>query len=161
MLTVAGVKGHPHRTDTNELSILAVQIPTLLSRCWQSIPETLRNEERRARNKHITYLVDRSASDILRLRSELLKFLRRYFTLQGFTEVQTPILAAEAGGALARSFQTVATEFEDRRLSLRIAPELWLKKLVIGGFDKIFEIGPSFRNEGSIVVSYHRTLLTS
>lgn len=63
-------------------------------------------------------------------------------------EVETPILASVAGGAVARPFQTSATEFPDRPLSLRIAPELWLKRLVVGGFDKVFEIGPSFRNEG-------------
>jgi len=63
-------------------------------------------------------------------------------------EVQTPILAEGAGGAVARPFQTSATEFPDRKIDLRIAPELWLKRMVIGGFDRVFEIGPSFRNEG-------------
>lgn len=63
-------------------------------------------------------------------------------------EVNTPIIATDAGGAVARPFYTSATEFPDRPLSLRIAPELWLKRLVVGGFDKVFEIGPSFRNEG-------------
>lgn len=63
-------------------------------------------------------------------------------------EVSTPIIGAVAGGAIARPFKTSATEFPDRQLSLRIAPELWLKRLVVGGFDKVFEIGPSFRNEG-------------
>lgn len=63
-------------------------------------------------------------------------------------EVSTPIIATDAGGAVARPFYTSATEFPDRTLSLRIAPELWLKRLVVGGFDKVFEIGPSFRNEG-------------
>lgn len=63
-------------------------------------------------------------------------------------EVNTPIIDGQAGGAIARPFSTSATEFPDRELSLRIAPELWLKRLVVGGFDKVFEIGPSFRNEG-------------
>lgn len=63
-------------------------------------------------------------------------------------EVSTPIIGSMAGGAIARPFNTSATEFPDRQLSLRIAPELWLKRLVVGGFDKVFEIGPSFRNEG-------------
>jgi lysyl-tRNA synthetase class 2 len=67
-------------------------------------------------------------------------------------EVTTPIVGAVAGGAIARPFYTVATEFSDRQLSLRIAPELWLKRLVVGGFDKVFEIGPSFRNEGAHTV---------
>jgi lysyl-tRNA synthetase class 2 len=64
-------------------------------------------------------------------------------------EVSTPIIGSVAGGAIARPFHTTATEFSDRQLSLRIAPELWLKRLVVGGFDKVFEIGPSFRNEGT------------
>lgn len=63
-------------------------------------------------------------------------------------EVQTPILAAREGGAVARPFRTSATEFPERQLVLRIAPELWLKRMVIGGYDRVFEIGPSFRNEG-------------
>ncbi|TQB75394.1 hypothetical protein MPDQ_003082 [Monascus purpureus] len=63
-------------------------------------------------------------------------------------EVSTPVLASTAGGAIARPFYTSATEFPERQLSLRIAPELWLKRFVVGGFDKVFEIGPSFRNEG-------------
>lgn len=63
-------------------------------------------------------------------------------------EVNTPILASKSGGAIAQPFVTSATEFPDRPLSLRIAPELWLKRLVVGGFDRVFEIGPSFRNEG-------------
>ena len=64
-------------------------------------------------------------------------------------EIDTPILNSIAGGASARPFATSATEFPDRPLSLRIAPELWLKRLIVGGFDRVFEIGPSFRNEGT------------
>ncbi|KAF1854593.1 hypothetical protein Lal_00007166 [Lupinus albus] len=74
--------------------------------------------------------------------------MRDYFHSRKFLEFQTPILAENAGGAVARPFVTRATEFKDRDLALRIAPELWLKRLVIGGVDKVFEIGPSFRNEG-------------
>lgn len=65
-------------------------------------------------------------------------------------EVQTPILSTAAGGAVARSFETSATEFPEKQLSLRIAPELWLKRLILGGMDRIFEIGPCFRNEGQM-----------
>jgi lysyl-tRNA synthetase class 2 len=69
-------------------------------------------------------------------------------------EVNTPILASDVGGAIAQPFQTSAAEFPERQLSLRIAPELWLKRLVVGGFDKVFEIGPSFRNEGRLAPKY-------
>jgi lysyl-tRNA synthetase class 2 len=87
----------------------------------------------------------------MRLRSEVIQFIRTFLLRGGYLEVQTPILAEASGGAIARPFKTVATEFPERKLSLRIAPELWLKRLIIGGLDRIFEIGPSFRNEGKLV----------
>lgn len=87
-------------------------------------------------------------TDIVRTRSAIVQYLRQCLLDRSFMEVDTPIIASVAGGAIARPFATTASEFPDRQLSLRIAPELWLKRLVIGGFDKIFEIGPSFRNEG-------------
>jgi lysyl-tRNA synthetase, class II len=85
---------------------------------------------------------------ILLMRHKVIRALRDFFEARGFVEVQTPILAGSAGGASARPFSTTATEFPERELSLRIAPELWLKRLIIGGMSKIYEIGPSFRNEG-------------
>jgi lysyl-tRNA synthetase class 2 len=84
----------------------------------------------------------------LKLRSHMIQYLRNFFVNDGFLEVQTPILADSAGGAIARPFLTTATEFLDKALSMRIAPELWLKRLVLGGMDRVFEIGPAFRNEG-------------
>jgi lysyl-tRNA synthetase class 2 len=86
--------------------------------------------------------------DVLRLRSDIIKYLRKFFDGKDFVEFQTPILAGGAGGAVARPFATTAVEFPDKELSLRIAPELWLKRLVIGGVDRVYEIGPAFRNEG-------------
>ena len=93
-------------------------------------------------------MIDRRGTDILRYRAVVLDSLRSYFKSKNFVEVQTPILAESAGGATARPFRTVAVGIEERNLALRIAPELWLKKLIIGGFERIYEIGPSFRNEG-------------
>lgn len=93
-------------------------------------------------------LVNREAVDVLRMRSEITKYMRDHFHSKQFLEFQTPILAENAGGAVARPFVTRASEFKKRDLALRIAPELWLKRLVIGGVDKVFEIGPAFRNEG-------------
>lgn len=101
------------------------------------------------RNRHMDFLVNPKLADMVRLRSEITKFLRRWLSDEGHIEVQTPILADTAGGAVARPFRTSATEFQDRQISLRIAPELWLKRLVVGGFERVFEIGPSFRNEGT------------
>lgn len=74
--------------------------------------------------------------------------IRNFLVEDDFLEVQTPILARSAGGAVARPFETFASEFPDKSLSLRIAPEIWLKRLIIGGMDRVFEIGPVFRNEG-------------
>jgi lysyl-tRNA synthetase, class II len=93
-------------------------------------------------------LVNQEVTDVLRMRSYIIKYMRDYFHDKKFLEFQTPILAENAGGAIARPFTTTASEFPSRQLALRIAPELWLKRLVIGGVDKIFEIGPAFRNEG-------------
>lgn len=98
--------------------------------------------------RHVQFLADPAAADIIRARSSLIQYLRQFFVDRSFMEVSTPIIESVAGGAIARPFYTSATEFPERQLSLRIAPELWLKRMVVGGFDKIFEIGPSFRNEG-------------
>jgi lysyl-tRNA synthetase class 2 len=84
----------------------------------------------------------------LRLRSHIIQDIRNFLINDDFLEVQTPIITDKAGGAIARPFTTVATEFSQKQLALRIAPELWLKRLVIGGMDRVFEIGPAFRNEG-------------
>lgn len=78
----------------------------------------------------------------------MIEHIRCFLLKQEYREVQTPVLADEAGGAVARPFHTSATEFPERQISLRIAPELWLKRLILAGFDKVFEIGPCFRNEG-------------
>ena len=94
------------------------------------------------------FLLNPELADVVRLRSEITKFLRQWLSDEGHIEVQTPILAEGAGGAVARPFHTSSTEFQDRRIALRIAPELWLKRLIMGGLERIYEIGPSFRNEG-------------
>ena len=87
-------------------------------------------------------------TDTIRLRSNIIQYIRDFLSESDHIEVQTPLLAHEAGGAVARPFHTSATEFPDRQISLRVAPELWLKRLVLGGLHRVFEIGPCFRNEG-------------
>ena len=149
-LTSTGVKGIPHRTSTNELSVLATEIPQLLSPCTQHLPEAL-SRESQVRNRHVDFLLNPQLAGIVRLRAKITKFLRQSLSDQGHIEVQTPILADTAGGAVARPFHTSATEFQDRQIALRIAPELWLKRMVMGGFERVFEIGPSFRNEGRVL----------
>lgn len=93
-------------------------------------------------------LANHEATQLIRRRSDVLQEMRTFLRGGGYSEVQTPILSSRAGGAIARPFETFATEFSERKLSLRVAPELWLKRLVLGGMDRIFEIGQCFRNEG-------------
>ncbi len=93
-------------------------------------------------------LANQDATHTLLRRSQVIGQMRDILNRAGFAEVQTPILSDGAGGATARSFETSATEFSNKQLSLRVAPELWLKRLILGGLDKVFEIGTCFRNEG-------------
>ncbi|CEJ54086.1 Putative Lysine--tRNA ligase [Penicillium brasilianum] len=142
------VTGRPHRTSRGELTIDATELPTLLSPCLHDIPVHDSSHQTSPYPRHVQFLADPATADILRARASLIQYLRQFFVDRSFMEVSTPIIGSVAGGAIARPFNTSATEFPDRQLSLRIAPELWLKRLVVGGFDKVFEIGPSFRNEG-------------
>ena len=112
------------------------------------MPFKLEEEDARIQNRHIDMLVNRETADVLRLRSYIMKYMRDFFHEKGFLEFQTPILAGNAGGAIARPFTTDSPYFRGDDLALRIAPELWLKRLVVGGVEKVFEIGPAFRNEG-------------
>ena len=112
------------------------------------MPEGIEDPEFRMRKRHVDMIVTPQTRHWLRMRSLIIQALRQFLLEEQILEVQTPILAAGAGGAAARPFVTRATEFPSRDLHLRVAPELWLKRLVVGGFDRIFEIGPCFRNEG-------------
>ncbi|KAI1608687.1 lysyl-tRNA synthetase, class II [Exophiala viscosa] len=129
-------------------------LPTLLTPCLQRFPveqpgfATTELSETNYVPRNVEMLTDPEVVATLKARSVLIRTLRNFFEQLNFIEVTTPILSAAAGGATAKPFETTSMEFSDRKLSLRIAPELWLKRLIIGGMDRIFEIGPSFRNEG-------------
>ncbi|KAL8987051.1 MAG: hypothetical protein Q9177_003709 [Variospora cf. flavescens] len=140
-LSLQGVKGKPHRTERGQLSILATELPRLISPCLHDLPTDLQNNEFRIRNRHVDLQVNRRAADTLRLRSSIISEIRNFLGFYGYSEVQTPILANTAGGAVARAFATTAVEFPDRHIELRTAPEIWLKRLVLGGFENIFELG--------------------
>lgn len=120
----------------------------MLSPCLHDVPLDAEKHEHSPYPRHVQFLADHHTADIIRARSAVVQYLRQFFLDRSFMEVNTPIIASVAGGAIARPFSTSAVEFPERELSLRIAPELWLKRMVIGGFDRVFEIGPSFRNEG-------------
>ncbi|KAE8379130.1 hypothetical protein BDV26DRAFT_174940 [Aspergillus bertholletiae] len=142
------VIGRPHRTGRGELTVVASELPQLLSPCLHDVPLDAKDHENSPYPRHVQFLADQTTADIIKARSAIIQYLRQFFLDRSFMEVNTPIINSIAGGAIARPFNTSATEFPDRQLSLRIAPELWLKRLVVGGFDRVFEIGPSFRNEG-------------
>ncbi len=138
----------PHRTSSGQLSVVATELPTLLSPSLHQLPTEITDPETKIRNRHADLLIDRRIAEVLDLRSDIIQHLRIFLLIDGFREVETPVLAGNAGGAVARPFTTSASEFPVQPISLRIAPELWLKRLILGGRDKIFEIGKSFRNEG-------------
>ncbi|EFW98644.1 lysyl-tRNA synthetase [Grosmannia clavigera kw1407] len=147
------VTGRATRTATGELTLAADRLPRVLSPGLAPLPTRLLDGDTRAQRRHMDLLVNvDGAAAALRLRARLLRVLRRFLEAARFVEVQTPILAPLAGGAVARPFvtgmTTAGTAAGAAALSLRIAPELWLKRLVVGGLDRVFEIGPCFRNEG-------------
>ncbi|EOD44536.1 putative lysyl-trna synthetase protein [Neofusicoccum parvum UCRNP2] len=145
---IFAVTGHPTRTTTGELSILATEVPTCLAPSLHQIPDDVENPETLARQPHVDFLVHQRRAATQRIRSSIIGSLRKFFDGDGFLEVSTPILTAGAGGASARPFETSANEFPDDPLTLRIAPELFLKRLVIGSGERVYEIGTVFRNEG-------------
>ncbi|KAI9013304.1 hypothetical protein BC832DRAFT_289453 [Gaertneriomyces semiglobifer] len=139
------VTGFPGRTPAGELS-LTVRTLTLLAPCLRRIPKEITDIDSRYRHRHLDLLANPRSLDILRTRSQVIHLLRQFFQSRGFVEVETPVLGPKAGGASARPFKTWSNSLE-REMVLRIAPELYLKRLVIGGFDKVYEIGKQFRNE--------------
>lgn len=146
--SIPAITGKAIRTETGELSIDVTRLPQLLSPSLVPLPFKLEEEDAKAHSRHMDMLVNRETADVLRLRSYIMRYMRDFFHEQGFLEFQTPILAENAGGAVARPFATTSPYVGAEELSLRIAPELWLKRLVVGGVDKVFEMGPAFRNEG-------------
>lgn len=142
------VTGKPHRTQRGELSLEATELPRLLSPCLHDVPLDREEPESSPYSRLVQFLNHNKLVHVIRARSAIIQYLRQFLLDRSFMEVNTPILSSTAGGAIARPFYTSATEFPERQLSLRIAPELWLKRFVVGGFDRVFEIGPSFRNEG-------------
>lgn len=140
--------GHPHRTGRGELSLLITEMPVMMSPSLHQIPEVLDDVETRARQRHVDMLVNPATIQTLRVRHIVERAMHDFFNAKDFIKVQTPILQSGAGGAVARPFETEASELQGETLNLRIAPELWLKRLVVGGMERVYELGPVFRNEG-------------
>ncbi|KAG9070801.1 hypothetical protein KI688_008342 [Linnemannia hyalina] len=146
---VPELTGHVGKTKTGQLSVFITEGFELLSPCLHPIPTRsgLKDPEKRFRNRHLDFLVNRDGLDILRKRTQVIKFIRNYLDSRHFLEVETPILSTQAGGANAKPFVTHANAL-DMEMHMRVAPELFLKQLVIGGADRVYELGKQFRNEG-------------
>ena len=145
---IIGVTGHVFRTKLGEITIWAETI-TLLCKAVCSLPEKfhgLTDVEKRYRQRYVDLIVNEESRQTFRNRSRIISLIRRYLDDHGFLEFETPILQPVYGGANARPF-TSYHNFLDQKLFLRIAPELYLKRLVVGGFEKVFEIARNFRNE--------------
>ena len=144
-----GVKGTVFRTKTGETSIHASE-QTLLSKSLQILPEKyhgLTNTDLRYRQRYVDLIMNPEVKDTFVKRSKIISAIRRYLDAQGFMEVETPMLVANAGGAAARPFETHFNAL-DEDLKLRISLELYLKRLIVGGLERVYEIGRVFRNEG-------------
>lgn len=143
-----GVEGSPTLTSTGQLSVLARTVPQILAPCLHPIPDVVEDAETLTRKPHVHQLTSDEPGDILRLRALIYDYMRTHYIQSGFLEVETPIFDVHAGGAIARPFVTKLNEMANTSLRLRIAPELNLKRLIVGGQDKVFEMGRVFRNEG-------------
>ena len=146
---IVGITGNVFKTKTGEISLHA-EVVTLLSKSLQILPEKfhgLTNTDLRYRQRYVDLIMNPDVKDTFIKRSKIISTIRKYLDSQGFMEVETPMLVSNAGGAAARPFTTHFNAL-DEDLKLRISLELYLKRLIVGGLERVYEIGRVFRNEG-------------
>lgn len=146
---IIGALGEIMKTKKGELSI-KVKSSTILSKSLKTLPEKwhgLKDKETRFRQRYLDFIVNPESKKTIETRSKIINLIRNFMESKGFIEVETPILQPKAGGAIAKPFTTHHNAL-DIDMFLRIAPELYLKRLIVGGFEKVFELGKVFRNEG-------------
>ncbi|MGB9701091.1 MAG: lysine--tRNA ligase, partial [Thermodesulfobacteriota bacterium] len=146
---IVGWRGKLFRTKTGELTLMVEEIQ-LLAKSLRPLPEKwhgLTDQETKYRQRYVDLIVTPRTKEVFLTRSKIVTFLRNFLTARGFIEVETPMMQPIPGGATARPFKTFHNAL-NMELYLRVAPELYLKRLLVGGFDKIFEINRNFRNEG-------------
>ena len=146
---IVGIRGEVFKTKTGEISLHAAEV-TLLSKSLQILPEKfhgLTNTDLRYRQRYVDLIMNAEVKDTFIKRSQIISAIRRYLGQEGFLEVETPMLVSNAGGAAARPFETHFNAL-DEDFKLRISLELYLKRLIVGGMERVYEIGRVFRNEG-------------
>ncbi len=146
---LVGATGHVFKTRTGELSLKVTSL-RLLAKALRPLPEKfhgLADQEQRYRQRYVDLITNTESRDVFVKRSKIVQAIREFFVARGYLEVETPMMHSIPGGAAARPFETHHNAL-DMKLFLRIAPELYLKKLVVGGMEKVFEVNRNFRNEG-------------